>query len=85
MLPPAPTEIRREMLILQILGANGYAVGSATVDFKVTISALEDSLLIFSVKAYEDSTRRNTDMSRTKSHNFSGNTVGGKMVAVFLS
>jgi hypothetical protein len=84
MLPPAPGEVRRQMLIPQILGANGYTAGSASVDFQVSDLALEDSFFVFSMKAYEDRTGRKVDMNRSRVHNFTGNTARGKMLAMFL-
>ena len=85
MLPPAPGEVRRQMLIPQILGANGYTVGPANVDFQVSDTALEDSFFFLAMKVYEDRTGRKVDMNRSKVHNFSGNTVRGKMMAMFLA
>jgi hypothetical protein len=89
MIPPAAgqeiDEIRRQRLITEILNANGYLVGSATVDFQLSEQALSDDLYVFTMMAYRDRTGKKVDMNRCKVHNFSGNTVRGKMLALFLS
>ena len=85
MLPPAPSVQRVGGLIPEILAANGYILGCGLVDFQVDELALQDSLFVFSMKAFEERTGRKVDMGRSKVHAFSGTGVRGKLLAVFLT
>jgi hypothetical protein len=80
--PPEPAPDRRSSPIVEILAANNYVLGSASVDFAVD-DEVSDALMFFSIKKHEQISGRQVDLNRTRTHNFSGRTVTGKLVAVF--
>jgi uncharacterized protein YjbI with pentapeptide repeats len=77
-----PDTANRDALIGQILSANGYVRGAATIDFRADSEAGSQAYMMGLLLTYEKTTAVPLDSARSKMHKLSGG-ANGHMVAVF--
>jgi hypothetical protein len=79
--PPEPRGV--SSLIREVLRANGYEQGNATVDYDVS-ATIDEAYMTAKALDYEKQTGHRCDWDRSRIHNFSG-TANGMLLAIFHS
>jgi hypothetical protein len=69
-----------DLLIVRVIEANGYVLGSATVDFRFE-TQIDDAYMAGLVFVHQENTGMPIDMGQSRTHNVSGS-VTGRLVAI---